>query len=71
MALGSFVMAIPSEIAFYVGMGFIVVGNGFFKPNISSIVGKLYAENDPRRDAGFSLFYMGINIGALAGGLIC
>jgi len=71
MALGSFVMAIPSEIAFYTGMGFIVVGNGFFKPNISSIVGKLYTENDPRRDAGFSLFYMGINIGALAGGLIC
>jgi POT family proton-dependent oligopeptide transporter len=71
MALGCFVMAIPSEIAFYAGMGFIVVGNGFFKPNISSIVGKLYAENDPRRDAGFSLFYMGINIGALLGGLLC
>ncbi len=71
MALGSFVMAIPSEIAFYAGMGFIVVGNGFFKPNISSIVGKLYAENDPRRDSGFSLFYMGINIGALLGGLLC
>lgn len=71
MALGSFVMAIPSEIAFYAGMGFIVVGNGFFKPNISSVVGKLYGENDPRRDAGFSLFYMGINIGAFAGGLIC
>ncbi|MDX9751224.1 MAG: peptide MFS transporter [Flavobacteriales bacterium] len=71
MALGSFVMAIPSEIAFYAGMGFIVVGNGFFKPNISSIVGKLYAPEDPRRDSGFSLFYMGINLGALAGGLIC
>jgi len=71
MALGSFVMAIPSEIAFYAGMGFIVVGNGYFKPNISSVVGKLYGENDPRRDAGFSLFYMGINIGAFAGGLIC
>lgn len=71
MALGSFVMAIPSEVAFYVGMGFIVVGNGFFKPNISSIVGRLYTENDPRRDSGFSLFYMGINVGALLGGLAC
>ena len=71
MALGSFTMALPFEMAFYAGMGFIVVGNGFFKPNISSIVGRLYAENDPRRDSGFSLFYMGINIGALAGGAIC
>ncbi|MCD6062682.1 MAG: hypothetical protein K0R82_593 [Flavipsychrobacter sp.] len=72
MAIGNFTLAIPNNIwAFYLGMGFIVVGNGFFKPNISSIVGNLYAPNDPRRDAGFSMFYMGINIGAFLGSLLC
>jgi POT family proton-dependent oligopeptide transporter len=52
-------------------MAFIICGNGFFKPNISSLVGTLYADNDPRKDSGFSLFYMGINIGAALGGLLC
>ena len=72
MAIGSFTMAIPGgEVFFYIGMGLIVCGNGFFKPNISTIVGDLYTENDPRRDSAFSLFYMGINVGAFLGGLLC
>lgn len=72
MAIGSFTMAIPGgEVFFYIGMGLIVCGNGFFKPNISTIVGDLYTENDPRRDSAFSLFYMGINLGAFLGGLLC
>lgn len=72
MMLGNFTLAIPDTMwGFYLGMGFIVVGNGFFKPNISSIVGNLYAPGDSRRDAGFSMFYMGINIGAFLGSLLC
>ncbi len=71
MSIGHFVLAIPQEWSFFYGMAFIICGNGFFKPNISSLVGTLYEENDIRRDSGFSLFYMGINIGAALGGLLC
>jgi POT family proton-dependent oligopeptide transporter len=71
MSVGHFVLAIPTEGFFFYGLGFIIAGNCFFKPNISSLVGKLYEPGDTRRDAGFSLFYMGINIGAFAGGLLC
>ena len=72
MAMGNFILAIPnSTMTFYLGLGFIVIGNGFFKPNISSIVGNLYAPGDGRRDAGFSLFYMGINVGAFLGSMLC
>ena len=71
MAIGHFVLAIPSEWSFFYGMAFIICGNGFFKPNVSSLVGTLYKENDPRRDSGFSIFYMGINVGAALGGLLC
>ncbi len=56
---------------FYLSLALIVMGVGFLKPNISTIVGKLYAENDPRRDSGFTLFYAGINVGALFASLIC
>lgn len=56
---------------FYTAIAFIVIGVGFLKPNISVIVGKLYPENDPRRDSGFTLFYMGINVGALVAILVC
>lgn len=56
---------------FYAAIAFIVIGVGFLKPNISVIVGKLYPENDPRRDSGFTLFYMGINVGALVATLVC
>lgn len=71
MTLGHFVLAIPTNWSFFYGMAFIICGNGFFKPNISSLVGTLYTENDPRRDSGFSIFYMGINIGAAIGGFLC
>ncbi|WP_346236461.1 peptide MFS transporter [Niabella insulamsoli] len=71
MTIGHLVLALPQEWSFFSGMAFIICGNGFFKPNISSLVGTLYEENDPRRDSGFSLFYMGINIGAALGGLLC
>lgn len=71
MTIGHFVLAIPVNWSFFYGMAFIICGNGFFKPNISSLVGTLYEKNDPRRDSGFSLFYMGINIGAALGGVLC
>ncbi len=71
MSIGHFVLAIPQGWSFFYGMAFIICGNGFFKPNVSSLVGTLYKENDPKRDSGFSIFYMGINIGAALGGLLC
>lgn len=69
MAIGTFLMAVPGAFTFYLGISILIVGNGFFKPNISTMVGDLYNQGDPRRDAGFSLFYSGINIGALLSGL--
>ncbi|MEJ8756868.1 peptide MFS transporter [Pontibacter sp. H259] len=71
MSIGHLVLALPVDWSFFFGMAFIICGNGFFKPNISSLVGTLYADNDPRKDSGFSIFYMGINIGAALGGLLC
>ncbi len=71
MIVGSIILAIDPKTFFFTGLGFTIVGTGFFKPNISSMVGQLYHENDPRRDAGFSFFYMGVNLGALIGGYIC
>jgi len=71
MILGSFILAIAPKELFYIGISFTIVGTGFFKPNISTMVGSLYSKDDPRRDAGFGLFYSGINIGALLGGAIC
>ena len=71
MSIGHFILAIPQDWSFFYGMAFIICGNGFFKPNISSLVGTLYSNNDPRKDSAFSLFYMGINIGAALGGLVC
>ena len=62
MALGHLAMAFESLL--FPALGLLIVGNGFFKPNISTIVGGLYEENDPRRDGGFTIFYMGINLGA-------
>ena len=56
---------------FYLSLALIVMGVGFLKPNISTVVGKLYADDDPRRDAGFTIFYMGINIGAFTATLLC
>jgi POT family proton-dependent oligopeptide transporter len=71
MTIGHLVLALPQEWSFFYGMAFIICGNGFFKPNISSLVGTLYKADDPRRDSGFSIFYMGINIGAALGGFLC
>ncbi len=71
IASGHFVLAIPSAKAFYPGLLLIVLGTGLLKPNISAIVGELYPEGGARRDAGFSIFYMGINLGAFIGPLIC
>ncbi|HQW84541.1 MAG TPA: peptide MFS transporter [Ferruginibacter sp.] len=71
MTIGHFILAIPYDWSFFYGMAFIICGNGYFKPNVSSMVGTLYSENDPRRDSGFSIFYMGINIGAALGGALC
>src|SRR2546425_1271134 len=64
IALGHFSMAFPSVATFYLGLSLIVVGTGLLKPNISTMVGSLYDKEDERRDAGFSIFYMGINVGA-------
>lgn len=63
--IGYAVMSIPNERALFFGLSIVILGNGFFKPNVSSIVGDLYTADDPRRDGGFTLFYMGINIGSL------
>lgn len=64
IALGHFSMAVPGLPFFYFGLLLIIIGTGLLKPNVSTIVGTLYTRDDPRRDAGFSLFYMGINTGA-------
>jgi POT family proton-dependent oligopeptide transporter len=71
IALGHYSMALGLLPFFYAGLVLIVLGTGLLKPNISSIVGQLYAEGDARRDAGFSIFYMGINLGAFISPLIC
>lgn len=68
MVVGSLVLAFDPKGLFFLGIAFNIVGTGFFKPNISSMVGTLYKDGDERRDGGFSLFYTGINIGALVGG---
>ncbi len=71
MIAGSFTLAFSPQHLYYIGISFTIVGTGFFKPNISTMVGNLYKNDDPRRDAGFGLFYSGINIGALLGGYLC
>lgn len=71
MIIGSLILAADPHQFFFLGIAFTVVGTGFFKPNISSMVGQLYKPNDSRADAGFSLFYAGINLGALLGGYLC
>ena len=65
MAIGEFTILLGTEHALLIGMGALIVGNGYFKANISTIVGKLYEDGDPRRDSGFTIFYIGINVGAL------
>jgi proton-dependent oligopeptide transporter, POT family len=71
MILGNLLIAFSPQTMFYYGIAFSIIGTGFFKPNISSMVGELYHEKDPRRDAGYGMFYAGINIGGLFGGALC
>ena len=71
MIAGNLLIAFSPQEFFYFGITLSIIGTGFFKPNISSMVGELYKEGDSRRDAGFGLFYSGINIGALLGGAVC
>ncbi|MCD6020148.1 MAG: putative proton-dependent di-tripeptide transporter [Bacteroidetes bacterium] len=71
MIVGSVILALDPKEFFFLGIGFNIIGTGFFKPTISSIVGNLYRNGDHRTDAGFSLFYAGVNLGALLGGYLC
>ena len=69
--LGHFILAIPNINTFYLGLLFVVLGTGLLKPNISAIVGNLYDDKDKRKEAGFTIFYMAINIGSILGFFIC
>ncbi|MDZ4992247.1 MFS transporter [Clostridium perfringens] len=72
MILGNLTLfAWQSRIALYVGLGLLIIGNGFFKPNISTMVGQLYEDGDKRKDSAFTIFYMGINLGSFIAPLIC
>ena len=69
--IGHIFLAIPSNYTFFVGLFFVALGTGLLKPNIGALVGQLYDDKTHRRDAGYAIYYMGINIGSLIGGLIC
>ncbi|CEN42945.1 Uncharacterized transporter yclF [Capnocytophaga canis] len=71
MAAGQFTLFMNNQTTFFIGLALLVVGNGFFKPNISSMIGRFYADGDKRRDGAFTLFYMGINMGAFLAPLTC
>jgi proton-dependent oligopeptide transporter, POT family len=71
IAVGNAFLVVPTMAAFYSGLAIIVAGTGLLKPNVSAIVGQLYGQRDTRRDAGFSIFYMGINLGAFISPLVC
>jgi len=71
IALGHFTLAVPTMFTFYAGLALIVIGTGFLKPNVSTMVGSLYKTDDHRRDSGFSIYYMGINIGASLAPIVC
>jgi proton-dependent oligopeptide transporter, POT family len=71
IAAGEFCLFVPSDTLFYLGLVLLMFGTGLLKGNVSTIVGQLYPKGDPRRDSGFSIFYMGINIGALISPIIC
>jgi POT family proton-dependent oligopeptide transporter len=71
IAAGHFSMAVPTTPSFFLGLVLIIIGTGFFKANVSTMVGQLYRQDDPRRDSGFTVFYMGVNLGAFIGPLVC
>ena len=71
MMVAQFVLfSMNTQTGLYIGLFLLIIGNGFFKPNISTLVGRLYAEGDPKRDSAFSIFYMGINLGAFIAPLV-
>ena len=71
MTLGHAALAFETEFMFYAGLGLLIFGNGFFKPNISTMVGQLYADDEEKKDGAYTIFYMGINAGAFLGILLC
>jgi len=71
MAIGQFCMTVDSQQVFYLALGLLVIGNGLFKPNMATQVGRLYPPNDPRRDSAYTIFYMGVNLGAFFAPLVC
>jgi POT family proton-dependent oligopeptide transporter len=71
IAIGYLMLAAPDVRVFYAGLCVVAAGTGLLKPNVSTLVGQIYAPGDPRRDAGFSIFYMGINLGAMIAPLVC
>ncbi len=71
MTIGHACMALETPMFFYIGLGCLIIGNGLFKPNISSIVGQLYTNNPEKKDGAYTIFYMGINAGAFLGILLC
>jgi POT family proton-dependent oligopeptide transporter len=71
MAAGHLMMTIENSFSFFTALALLIAGNGFFKPNISTIVGSLYPQGSPKRDGGFTIFYMGINLGAAMSPLLC
>lgn len=71
IAIGHFTLAVPGHLTFYLGLGLVVCGTGLFKPNISTMVGQLYPGDDQRRDTGYTIFFMGISVGAFLAPLAC
>lgn len=71
MAIGHFLMAVENETFLYIALSFLIIGNGFFKPNMPIILGGLYEKNDPRRDGGFTIYYMSVNLGAFLSPILC
>jgi POT family proton-dependent oligopeptide transporter len=71
IAAGHFLLAVPAVPTFFVGLALVAIGTGLFKTNASTMVGQLYTQGDRRRDAGFTIFYMGVNVGAFFGQIVC
>src|SRR5262249_42457003 len=71
IAAGHFTLALPWVPTFFLGLALVAIGTGLFKTNASTMVGQLYEQGDQRRDAGFTIFYMGVNVGAFLGYIVC
>ncbi|MBT8132291.1 MAG: oligopeptide:H+ symporter, partial [Gammaproteobacteria bacterium] len=68
---GHIILAIPNDNTFFIGLIFVVIGTGLLKPNIGAVVGQLYSRTDERRDSGYAIYYMGINVGSVIGYTVC